>query len=380
MFSATLRLRIEKDVVVRIHRSLKGQGTILCLKDQVVTPSDIIGTAQVSSGFRTLNLAQLLNVAPIEVEKYLKRQVGQRIYKGELLAYRGGWWLGAKKIVTSPTDGVLDFINPKTGELRLIFLPKKEDLPAGVYGVVDVVDHQKGQVIIRTEVSIVHGLFGSGRVRDGTLHLISKRDELVGKSFISAQLNEQILVGGSLVFKDAITAAISAAVAGIIVGGINAKDYQGMAGGRLLFPKKLENDIGISMVVCEGFGSIPIGNDIYEILNKFDGRFVAIDGNEAVIYLPSFTSSSLSKVKSTHLPPIQEGFTSLEPHPNRLSDLKKGLKVRVVGNSYPGEQGQIVAVDKGETLLASGIKTVMVTIDTKHRKIQVPVANIEVMV
>lgn len=375
-----LRLRVEKDVVVRIHRSLKGQGTILCLKDQIVTPSDIIGTALLSSGFRTLNLSQALSVAPQEVEKYLKRPLNQKIYKDELLAYKSGGFFGGKKIVTAPTDGVLDFLNPQTGELRLIFLPKKHDLPAGVYGIVDALDHQKGLIIIRTQASIVYGMFGSGRVRDGILHLISKRDELVGKSSISAALNEQILVGGSLIFKDAISAAISAGVSGIIVGGINAKDYKGMAGGRLLFPKKLDNDIGISMVVCEGFGSIPIGWDIVETLKEFDGRFVAIDGNRAVIYLPSFSSSSLSKIKNTHLPPIQEGLTDYTAQPNQLTDLKVGLQVRVKGNSYLGEQGQIVALDKGETLLASGIKTVMVTIETKHRKIQVPLANIEVIV
>lgn len=380
MFNATLRLRVEKDVVIRIYRSLKGQGTINVLKDQIVTPSDIIGTALLSPGFRILNLSQALSVAPQEVEKYLTRSLGQKIFKDELLAYKSGGFLGVKKIVTAPTDGVLDFLNPQTGELRLIFLPKKHDLPAGVYGIIDALDHQKGLIIIRTQASIIHGMFGSGRVRDGTLHLISKRDELVGKSFISAQMNEQILVGGSLVFKDAITAAISAGVSGIIVGGINAKDYKGMAGGRLLFPKKLDNDIGISMIVCEGFGSIPIGWDIVETLKEFNGRFVAINGNGAVIYLPSFSSSSLSKVKSTHLPPIRQGFTGYTAQPNQLTDLKVGLKVRVKGNSYPGEQGQIVAFDQTETLLASGIKTFMVTIETKRRKIQVPVVNIEVIV
>lgn len=378
-FSAPLRMRVEKDVIVRIHRSLKGKGSINAAKNQDVTPSDIIGTAHISSGFRIINLAQILQVAPSEIEKYMKRSIGQRIYKDELLAYRSGWLLGGKKIVISPTDGILDFLNPKTGELRITFLPKKADLPAGVYGIVEFVDQDRGQVVIRTQASIVHGMFGSGRVRDGTLHIISRRDELIGKSFISPHLSEQILAGGSLVFKDAIAAAISAGVSGLITGGINAKDYKGMAGGKLIFPKKMENDIGISIVVCEGFGSIPIGWDIDEILRKYDSKFVSIDGNTGEIYLPSFEASSMTRVRNTKLPPIQNGLINFNEYSSQIVDLKVGSNVRIIGNSYTGSIGKIIALDQTETVLPSGIKTFMATVDTRHKKIQVPVANTEVI-
>lgn len=375
-FAAPLRIRVEKNVIIRIYRNLKGKGKLNVKVNQEVTPSDIIGTAQQSLGFRIINLAKALSVAPKDVEKYLKRAVGQRIYKDELLAYRSGWLVG-KKIVTSPTDGILDFINPKTGELRLTFLPKKDDLPAGVYGVVEVVDQPRGLVIIRTQASILHGMFGSGKLRDGILRIVTKRDELMRKPFISEAFNEQVLVGGSLVFKDSIAAAISAGVSGLIIGGINAKDYKGMAGGRLTFPKKLENDIGISIVVCEGFGSIPIGEDIDKILQEFEGKFVALDGNAAIIYLPSFAQISMQKVRSTQLPPIQEIVK--DDLVNQIMDLKLGLRVRIVGNSYSGNIGKLIGLDKGETLLPSGIKTFMATIETKHKKIQLPVANIEVI-
>lgn len=379
-FSAPHRLRIEKDVIIRIHKSLKGKGVINIAPGTQVIPSDIIGSGSILSGFRIINLANELGVAPGEVNKYLKRPLGQRIYKGELLAYKGDWFLSGKRILVSPTDGILDFLNPKTGELRMTFLPKKSDLPAGVYGIVESVDQNKGLVVIRTQVSIVHGMFGSGRIRDGLLRIISRRDELLGKSFISPKLDEQILVGGALIFKDAISSAISAGISGIITGGVNAKDYKSMAGGRLVFPKKMENDIGISIVICEGFGSIPIGEDIYEILRQYDGRYVSIDGNAGVIYLPSFESSSINKVKNTKLPSISEdNFATNGENPVQIVDLQTRQKVRVIGNSYIGQQGQILAIDKSETKLPSGVKTFLATIETKSRKIKVPVANLEVI-
>lgn len=373
------RLRVEKDVVTRMKRSLGGKGQLKISLGQQVSPEEIIGEAEISSGFRILNLATFLSVAPEEVEKYLIRKIKQRIYQGELLAYKKGGWLSGKKVVTAPADGVLDFLNQKTGELRMTFLPKKVNLPAGVFGIVEAVDNEKGQVIIRTQGSIVHGMFGSGRLRDGILHILSKRDDLVSKESIQSKYNGQVLVGGSLFFKDEISSAISCGVSGIITGGINAKDYRGMAGGRLVFPKKLDNDIGISIVVSEGFGSIPIGSDIFEILSEYEGKFVSVDGNKAQVFLPSFSSASLAKIKNTKLPPIQDEEVFDSEYGKTATELKIGLRVRIVGNSYPGEQGKLIAINDSLTLLPSGINTFLATIETPRKKIQVPIANLEVI-
>lgn len=375
-----LRLRLEKEVVTRVVRDLRGKGQINVRVGQEVQPSDIIGSSAVSAGFRTLNLAQLLSVSPQSVEQYLAKVLDQRIYKGELLASKKSWALGGKTVVTAPTDGVLDFLNTKTGELRIAFLPKKIDLPAGVYGVVEGVDPQKGQVVLRTLTSRIHGILGSGRPRDGILHILGKKDDLINKDKISVKYDGQILIGGSLLFKDAISAAISEGIEGIITGGINAKDYKAMAGSRLMFPKKIDNDIGISIIACEGFGSISIGSDIFDQLLQYEGKFVFIDGNKALICLPSFTSSSMVKVKNSSLPQLPS--SNINQNFDKLVEdveLKAGLKVRIVGNSYMGEQGIILAIDQSITLLPSGARNYLATIETARRKIQVPVANLEII-
>ncbi len=379
-YFAPVRFRIERDVVTRVARILRGKGSLNVKVGQQVTPEEIIGEANVSAGFRTINLAALLDVSPRDVQNFLAKSLNQRIYKGELLAFKKGGFFGGKKVVVSPTDGVIDFLNDKTGELKIAFLQKKISLPAGVYGIVEVVDTERGQVIIRTEATRIYGLLGSGRLRDGTLHILGKKDEMVAKGEMLTKYGDQVLVGGSLFFKDAISAAISAGVAGIITGGIDAKDYKAMAGGRLVFPKKLENDIGISIVVCEGFGSVPIGDDIFKFLSGYEGKFVFIDGNKALINLPSPLSSSLVKVKNTKLPDLQGSeFDTEVSHPKEVTELKAGLKVRIIGNSYLGEQGKITAINESLALIPSGLKVYLATIETARRKLQVPVANLEVI-
>lgn len=375
---AQVKIRIEKDIVTRIIRTLPGKGILNVSVGQQVAPDEIIGTATLSAGFRSLNLAALLSVPPDQAERFLTRKLKQRIYKGELLAYKKDW-LGRKKVVVAPTDGVIDFLNNKTGEMRITFLPQTIKLPAGVFGIVEQVNPEKGLIIIKTLVSRIRGICGSGRMRDGVLHILSKKGDLITKSLIQSRYDGHILVGGSLFFKDAISAAISAGVNGIITGGINAQDYRAIAGGRLVFPKKLDNDIGISVVACEGFGSVSIGNDIFDLLEEYEGKFVLIDGNRATVSLPSFSSTSLIRVKNTKLPEIptiMDNMDNLKP----ISELKLGLRVRVVGNSYFGEQGKITALNDSPALLPSGIKAYLATVECATRKVQVPVANLEIIV
>lgn len=375
---AQSRLRVEKDVITRVTRVLRGQGELVANMGQQVTPEEILGSSVISAGFRIINLSSLLSVSPQDVEKLLVRKIGQRIYKDELLALKQGGFFGGKKVVTSPMDGVLDFLNNKTGELKIAFLPKKVNLPSGVYGIIEKVDKEKGHVVIRTQASRIYGVFGSGGSRDGILHILGKKDDLITKNALDSKFDQYILVGGSLFFREAISAAISSGVNGLIAGGISAKDYKSMAGGRLSFPKKLYNDIGVSVVACEGFGSIPIGDDIFLSLQQYEGKFVFIDGNKALISLPSYSSVSLIKVKNTILPEPVGGLEDTD-NTKGILELSIGLKVRIVGNSYFGEQGKILAIDESLSLLPSGVRDYVATIETARRKIQVPVANLEAM-
>lgn len=373
-----VRSRVKKDIITRVARLLKNQGELNVVAGQEVTPDEIIGSFTLSAGFRTINLASLLSVSPASCEKYLARALGKIIYQGELLACKKGL-LGNKNIV-SPTDGVLDFLNKKTGELKINFLPKKIKVPAGVYGVVESVDKIRGRAIIRTQVTSIQGVLGSGKSRDGILHILGKNDILVNKPDIKVEHSGLILVGGSLFFRDAISSAVSSGITGLISGGINAQDFKGMSGGKLSFPQKFDNDVGISVVATEGYGSIPLGFDIFSILEQYQGKFAFINGSSAEVLLPYLSSDCLTRIKKTSLPGlIEHNLTQDQVHLREEWELKPGLKVRVTGNSYLGEQGKIISIDQSQTQLASGIKDYLATIETARRKIQVPVANLEII-
>ena len=373
---ANSRVRIKKEVITHIFRNIPGQGKISAAVGQEVKPSDILGRAEISSGFRIINLAEDLGVSPQQVKKYLNRSLGQIIYRGELLAFKKGGMLGGKKIITAPTDGILDSLDSDNGHLTIRFLPHSLDLPAAVFGIIDVIREDQRRISIRCEVTQIIGIFGSGKVREGILKIISRSD-LINTNQILPQYVEHIVVAGSLVYKDAILSSISKGVNGIITGGINAKDYRAMAGGRITFPRKMGSDIGLGVLVTEGFGSLPIARDVFEVLQQQNGRFALLDGNSGVLNLPSFESSSMDKVRRVSLPEISNVVIGQEEI--AAMELKAGQVVRVIASPFMGEEGNLVSIDKTRSILPSGIKTYLINIQTKVRTIRVPYSNIEII-
>lgn len=371
------RPRIIPDQVTYIKRKLYDSGQILVSVGQEVTPADIISRSIVSAGFRTINLAKQLGVSASQANQYLQRPLGEKIYKGELLAFKKRGMLTPEKTIVAPSDGVIEFFDEKSGNLKVTYLPHEVDLPAAVYGIVENIDQTKGEILIKTQATRIYGLFGTGKSREGTLKMVGNRSDLIDRTRISQAHSKQVLVTGGLIYSGALAQAITCGVHGIITGGINSSDFRGLRGGRLTFQGKYSNDIGLSLIVCEGFGSIPIGEDIYSLLEANNNQFVILDGNEGRITLPSNQSDCIINVRKVTLPPaLKEKFVETLPEVEAIV-LEVGQRVRVIASPYMGDQGIVVAIDAKPTLLGSKIKTFLVTVSTRSRKIRIPYLNIE---
>ncbi len=371
------RVRVKKDAVIRVKRSLpQGKGRISIMTGQEVSPGDIIGEGQSSAGFRSFNLAHELRVSPKQALRFLKRPLGQIIYQGELLAAREVLFGLRRKIFLSPVDGLVDYYDEGSGILRIKLLPKVSKLASGVYGIVEEINPTTGTILIKTVASIIYGVFGSGREREGIIRVLGRPDELISSRQITEQMRGQIVVGGSLVFQEALEQAISSRVVGIISGGTNSCDYRSMVGGDWNLFKKHWSDVGLTLMVTEGFGSIPIGDDIFELLQEYDRRFGIMDGNRARLILPSGDPNSIALVRRTRLPVS----TTVEPALDiDLAALQVGGLVRLVSPPGVGRQGKIVAIDETPTLLPSGLKSTLVTVSTQMAKFRVPYQNLEII-
>lgn len=374
---ANRRVRVRHNTVTHVKRHLPpGKGKIDVIVGQEVSPIDVLGEGQPAVGFRTVHLAKELNVSPKQALNFLKRDFGKVIYDGELLASKNEFLGLQKKIILSPVDGIIDVYDQEKGNLRIKLLPKVTRVASGVYGVVDYIDHTSKFVIIRTLATEIFGIFGSGREREGTLNVLGSAETLVSSKQISSDMMGQVIVGGAMVFYDALEKMIGERIHGIIAGGINSKDYKAMVGGDWNFSKKRWSDVGLSLMVTEGFGAVAMGEDIFSVLKQFDKKFVILDGNWGRLILPTDDQNSIINIRNTKIP--------VEDRPESEPDLdcvplEVGMKVRLIASPYVGLQGNVDAIDRSLTKLPSGIATYMITVATKSQKVRVPYLNLEVI-
>lgn len=369
------RLRVCPKTVLHIKRILTGgKGTIIVQLHQEVEPADILGEGITSSGFYTINLSKELGVNPNKALQYLKRKIGQTIYQGELVAQKEGIMKFSKKNILAPQDGILDFYDVNSGNLKIKLAVKKNKLVSGVYGIIDSINYQAGEIIIRTQATIIYGMLGSGREREGILRVLGKAEDLIIDKQISNDFKGHIIVGGGLIFPNTLTLAMQLGISGFIAGGINVTDYKSINGGKIAVSKQW-SDIGTTILVTEGFGMASIGEDIFSILVSHNNRFAVIDGNNKRLILPTNKPESIISTRKTKLP---DTFCEMLSEEILDIELKVGKVVRLVSPSFFGIQGVIESIDKSETLLPSGVKTHLVTI-SGQKKLRVPYQNLEMI-
>lgn len=371
-----VRTRISLNEVIHIRRMLPSStGNINVKIGDEITPGDILAEGKKPAGFWTVDLAKELHVNPKEASKFLNCSVGNNIFKDELLASKEGIFGLGKKIILSPTDGIVDFYDENTGRLQIKLAPKTVKLASGVWGIIEEIDDTKGVIIIKTMASLIYGVLGSGKEREGTLNIISSKETLVGSRQLEETMRGQIIIGGEIVFSDALEKAMEFGIAGVVSGGINAKDYKAIAGGWNIYHKQW-SDVGLSLLITEGFGSIHMGDDIFPLLVQNNGKFSIIDGNRSRLILPSDQQDCMIAVRKTKLP--KGFFVEAQPDVTAL-ELQLKQRVRLIGPDYFGSQGIVEAIDRTPTKLPSGIISTLVVVNCKSRKVRVAYQNIEII-
>ncbi len=368
------RTRIRQDVITNVKRSFsQGKGTLTVKVGEEVSPTDILGEGAEVAGFRNLALASELNVVPSQVNKYLNCRVGQTVFRGELLASKNELFGLKKKLFLAPTDGIVDSFDERSGILRLRVLPKSVKLISGVYGIIDQIFPTMGTVSIRTKVDLVYGILGSGRERSGILRILNVPDTLVGNRQILPGFRGDILVGGAQVSLDALETAVSFQVEGIISGGMNLADFNKVAGSDWGSNDKRWGDVGISLLLTEGFGAVPIGHDIFSCLQKYEQKFAILDGNRGLLVLPSDDPKSMIDIRK------EKPITTVGGSPDLGGlQLQVGMTVRIVAPPFFGRQGKVEAIDRTKTILPSGVSTYLVTV-AGQGKVRVPYLNLEIL-
>ncbi len=364
-------LTVTDSIVLKKDRILPLKGTVKVKKGDKVKAEDLVAETLLPGKVVPFNLANKLGVPPNLVQEYIKIKAGDELKKGQVIAESKGFFGLFKTSIKSPIDGEVENISNITGQLLLREPRIPVQIKAFIDGLVVEVIENEG-VIIENKSAYVQGIFGIGGETTGKLKVLAESpDEIIEAKKIDDSCKDKIIVSGSMVTYDVIKKAQNVGVLGIITGGIDDRDLKKLLGYNIGVAITGHEDIGITIVVTEGFGKIKMANKTFELLKKFDGHKTSIHGKTQIragvmrpeIIIPIKFKEEELKVPKEHMPTLEIGTT-----------------IRVIRQPNFGVIGKVTSLPEKLTKVESETLVRILEAELENgQKVTIPRANVEVI-
>jgi len=324
-------LKVTEGITIEKIRRLPLDGEVLVEVGTKVKAEDVVAKADLPGNVQLLNVANLLSLPPDEIEENMLKNPGDTVSKDEIIASTKGLFGLFKSQAHSPIDGVIESISDVTGQVILREPPIPVEVKAYTDGTVTETIPKEG-VKVETYGTYIQGIFGVGGETLGELVVItdSPRDELKAEQILPEH-KDKILVCGSLVTTDVIQNGIKHGVKSIIAGGIDDADLRQLLGYELGVAITGSEELGITLVVTEGFGSIAMAERTFALLKAREGMKTSINGATQIragvvrpeIVIPFVSDGEVPDVEDT------------------VGLLDIGTPVRVIREPFFGKLGRV---------------------------------------
>ena len=327
-------LKVTEGMTIEKERRLPLAGEVLVEAGATVKAEDVVAKADLPGNVQLLNVANLLSVPPDEITEYMLKPVGETVSKDEIIATTKGLFGLFRSQARSPIDGTVEAVSDVTGQVILREPPIPVEVKAYTDGIVTATVPTEG-VTVETYGTYIQGIFGIGGETIGNLVVVanSSSDELTVEQILPEH-RDNILVSGSLVRTDAIQKAVQHGVRGIIAGGIDDGDLRELLGYELGVAITGSEEIGITLVITEGFGRIAMAEQTFTLLKAREGMKTSINGA---------TQIRAGVVRPEILIPLTSEVTGSDAeHTATDGILEVGSSVRIIREPYFGQLGRVI--------------------------------------
>ena len=368
-YAYTPGLKVKRAVVVRKTRRLPILGEVLVKKgdelgfDTIVAKTDIPGEPNV------VRIDEILGVLSEDVPVYMVKKVGDKVEKDEIIAKSSSMFGLIKKNAASPFAGIIESVSDSSGQVVIRAPPIPVELKAYVRGTVAEVIPREG-VIIETNAAFIQGICGISGERHGKIRVATGTPEdVLTAETISPDDKGKILIGGSLVTYDAIEKALQVGAIGVVAGGIEGNCLSRFIGYEMGVAITGEEEVGLTLIITEGFGKMRMSSRTFSLLKEFDGHEAAINGT---------TQIRAGVLRPEIIIPHKLVLSKSEEELSR--GMVPGTPVRIIGDPYFGKIGTVsslpVQLKKVET--GSDVRVVDVKLEDDEI-VTVPRANVEII-
>jgi len=228
-------------------------------------------------------------------------------------------------------------------------------------------------VTVETRGTFIQGIFGVGGETCGELHVsVQSPGEPLEERAIDASCCGKILVGGAYVTTAVLRKAIAQGVKAVVVGGFDDSDLRQLLGYDLGVAITGSEELGITLIVTAGFGSIPMAARTFELLRSCEGRRVSVSGA---------TQIRAGVLRPEIVVPLLEATTQRDGREDSVEGgLKTGDMVRVIRQPYFGRIGRVTALPPELMPLETEAKVRVLEVDFGNgSRTLLPRANVEMI-
>jgi hypothetical protein len=365
-------LKVTDKMQITKKRILPLKGEVMVKVGDKVTPDTVVARTNLPGNVEPINVANILGLPPEDVPEHMLKKEGDRVKEKEVIARSKSFFGLFSSECKSKSEGTIESISSITGQVLIRGNPIPVEVKAYLQGEVMEVFPKEG-VSVRTLGSFVQGIFGIGGETHGEIKIVTKDNtEVLTDKHIDKECEGKVIVGGSLVTSAAINKAISVGAKGIVVGGFDDKDLREFLGYDLGVAITGSEELGITLVVTEGFGQINMAERTFNLLKSKEGKMACINGA---------TQIRAGVIRPEVVIPFEgDVHKKIETEEFENIGLDIGTIVRVIREPYFGRLGKVVdlppALQKLES--ESSARVLQVEFQDKTRAI-IPRANVEML-
>jgi len=367
-------LRVTPDAVIRKRRLLPIPGEVLVSEGTQVSATTEVAQTALPGKVYPVNVVNQLSIAPDEIMAYMLKHEGESVARDEPIAENKPFIKWFKTQVRAPISGTVESISKVTGQVFLREPPELIRLSAYIEGAIVEVTPKQG-VIVESHCAFIQGIFGVGGETAGTITMaVRSPDEVLTAAHFKPEHKDQIVVGGALAQKDTFARARELGIRSLVVGGVHDRDLKELLGYDLGVAITGTEKIGFTLIITEGFGTIPMARRTFDLFAAKAGQKASCSGAtqiragvirpEVIIPLGHSDSTQHSALSTQH----SEG------------GIQVGDLIRIIREPYFGAIARVRTLPAELQLIPteSQVRVLVATLPD-GRDVTIPRANVEMI-
>jgi len=355
----------------RCMRRLPIAGEVRVSVGDTVSADDIVAETSLPGNVNPINLSNQMSLPPKDVIGCMLKSEGDPIALDEPIARTKGMFGMFKTIVHSRFAGTVETVSPVTGQVIIRGAPLPVQVRAYVGGTVVAVREHEG-CEIETDVAYVQGIFGVGGETHGRIVMAcDTHEQELTPDCISDDMKDTVIIGGARMTVAAIKKAQDVGAAAIISGGIDDQDLKNLLGYDLGVAITGREELGITVIVTEGFGDIAMAERTFVMLKDHVGQEASVNGA---------TQIRAGVMRPELIIPLAQVPADAHSRDSESGELAIGRTLRVIRDPWFGMIGEVSALPAEPHELGSGSKARVLEVKFPSGETAiVPRANVELI-